>query len=130
MKINVFNQSLCFAVLIVFTQALHAQSCAGGVGGGMDATGNECSDARWLTNDAARIVLPTASTEAAPNVRSAERPASGPLKAASKGRTAGRTVLAGVDGRHVAKHASGANHPVAVVEHQTAIKSVPPGVPR
>jgi hypothetical protein len=53
------------------------------------------------------------------------RPASGSVKAASKG----RTTLARVDGRHVAKHASRADNPVAVVDHQAAIKSVLPEAP-
>ena len=55
-----------------------------GVGGGMDATGNECSDARWQTNYAARLVLPAAATAAAPNAPSTERPASGIVEGSVK----------------------------------------------
>lgn len=31
------------ATAIVFSQSLHAQSCSGGIDGGMDATGNQCN---------------------------------------------------------------------------------------
>jgi len=31
------------AMVIVFSQSLYAQSCSGGIDGGMDATGNQCS---------------------------------------------------------------------------------------
>ena len=35
--------SLALATAIVFSQSLHAQSCSGGIDGGMDATGNQCN---------------------------------------------------------------------------------------
>lgn len=76
MKARLFNHSLGFAVLIAFAQVLHAQSCAGGAGGGMDATGNECSDARWQTNDTSRIVVPVTGSAARTLSAGAHRPAS------------------------------------------------------
>ena len=108
MKTNLFNQSFCFAALIAFAEVLHAQGCAGGVGGGMDATGNECSDPRWQTSNVARSVLPVAEPGAALNARSTERPASKSSKAASKDRPLPR-----VDGQLVAQRAASANHPLA-----------------
>ena len=41
MKIH--NAIVCIA-LFSLSGTLHAQVCTGGAGGGMDATGNECSD--------------------------------------------------------------------------------------
>lgn len=32
------------AAAVAFSQSLHAQGCSGGAGGGVDATGNQCSD--------------------------------------------------------------------------------------
>lgn len=76
MKAILFNRSLGFAILFVLAEALHAQTCAGGAGGGMDATGNECNDARpQMENTAgqntARIVAPAAANVAAPKVSTA-----------------------------------------------------------
>ena len=33
----------CFTVSLILSGTLHAQVCSGGVGGGMDATGQECN---------------------------------------------------------------------------------------
>jgi hypothetical protein len=44
-KENRMNISYAFglAAAIAISQSLHAQSCSGGAGGGMDATGNQCN---------------------------------------------------------------------------------------
>ncbi len=62
-----FDHALCLAGLIAFSGALHAESCAGGVGGGMDATGNECNDARWQTDASASVASPVVAPTVAPN---------------------------------------------------------------
>lgn len=35
---------LAFAAVMAFSFAAHAHDCSGGAGGGMDATGNQCSE--------------------------------------------------------------------------------------
>jgi hypothetical protein len=50
------HQLLCFAGLAAITGPLHADSCAGGLGRGMDITGNECNDP-MLDADDAVVVL-------------------------------------------------------------------------
>ncbi len=45
---------------LLASAAVHAQSCSGGAGGGMDATGNDCDpDARWTAALEAGCTPPT-----------------------------------------------------------------------
>jgi hypothetical protein len=48
------------ATAMVFSQFLHAQGCSGGADGGMDATGNQCSDPGSVaTYTTAYVAAPT-----------------------------------------------------------------------
>lgn len=51
------NKLPMFCLIAVFAAPLHAQVCSGGASGGMDATGNECSDADTIRTyvDGSRI---------------------------------------------------------------------------
>jgi hypothetical protein len=121
------DHALCFAILIAISEALHAQSCAGGVGGGMDATGNECSDSRWQTDYTAPVAVPIAVITAAPNVRPVEQLASGALRAPGKLHTA---ALAGVEERHLAKQGARASPSIARADGQLGATTAPRAVPR
>lgn len=39
------ERAICFSACVAFSGVLNAQTCSGGVTGGMDATGNECNEA-------------------------------------------------------------------------------------
>ena len=110
---------LCFAILIVSSGALRAQSCAGGVGGGMDATGSECNDPRWQTDDIALIARPGTAIAAAPNGRAVEHPPSGYVKTAGKKLRA--VALTGVEGQQSANQRAHANSPIANADRQLVV---------
>jgi len=114
-----FDHALCLAGLIAFSGALHAESCAGGVGGGMDATGNECNDASWQTDASASVASPVAAPTVAPNVRPAERKVSGLVKAAGKPPA---VALAGVEERHLPKRSPRASPPVPSADRQPVVE--------
>ena len=78
------SHTVCCMAMVMVSGALHAQGCSGGMDGGMDVTGNECSDAGWRTEGSA---LPAAA--AAMRVSNVDaKPAIVPLRS-------GHAVLAG-----------------------------------
>jgi hypothetical protein len=113
------DHALCFAILVAFSGVLHAQSCAGGVGGGMGATGSECSDASWQTDGTALIARPIAAVATVPNVRSVEHPASGYVKTAGKKPRAAASV--GVEEQQSAKQSARASSPIAGADRQLVV---------
>jgi hypothetical protein len=108
-----FSRSLCLLAAIAFAQAVHGQTCAGGVGGGMDATGNECNHAVWQLADSAQTAVTPVTRMPAPTLRPVER-----------------SALAVAKPRHSAEPISKANHRIAAIEQPSALKSVASESPR
>jgi hypothetical protein len=51
-------RTICLTIALACSGCLHAQSCSGGVDGGMDATGNQCSSPEVVATYATQASIP------------------------------------------------------------------------
>ena len=63
-------RTICLTIALASSGCLHAQSCSGGIDGGMDATGNQCTSPEVL----ATAYATQASAPASNPVRASKRP--------------------------------------------------------
>jgi len=62
------RRTLLTTIFVALAGAAHAHDCSGGAEGGMDATGNQCSD------NATQVAAVPASSAAGPDIRDARAP--------------------------------------------------------
>ena len=91
-------QMLSLSLAAVLVGPLHAQSCSGGDGGGIDATGNECG----TSNDVGSGVNPPAQADKMKGVHVPIPAAAPPIRSAKmSGRSSTPTVVAAPASRMV-----------------------------
>lgn len=55
------TRTICLTIALSCSGVLHAQSCSGGIDGGMDATGNQCTPPEVLAAYAAQTSAPAST---------------------------------------------------------------------
>jgi hypothetical protein len=96
-------QMLSLSLAAVLVGPVHAQSCSGGDGGGIDATGNQCSTPNEVVTSAAgsRVNLPS-QADKLKGVHASTPTAATPIRSAKmSGRPSALTVVAVPAGRIV-----------------------------
>ncbi len=73
--------AICFTALLAFSGTLQAQICSGGVGGGMDVTGNDCNGATFLVDASPDSASAARSIPMSGQAQALDKPVSAALSA-------------------------------------------------